>query len=530
MDKIGVTELVSAVRAGVVVGGRSGRPMRVVRAGSLRRCLLMLPERIDPRGVRLSNVVITGGLDLSGLAATFPLRFNGCVFEDVIVAEGAQLGGLWLTGCPQVPGLIGNGLRLRRDLDLSGSAVTGAHRTSASTSRRAAVWLCESEIGGGLLCIDSVIDGQGDRAVQADRIRVGGVARLMHRFTARGEVRMIGASIGGSLDLSGARVESPDELAIDLDDAVIGASMFVIEDPVGREPLIRGRLNLGSARISGGLVLRHATISARTPAGGNPSHGAGAAGIAVAAARLSVGAEVTLQPCQVAGGIDLSMCEASSLRIGKDCSLIAPSGVALNLTNAEIRALVRVDADAVVTGSFLMAGAVVHGTLALHGTMSDPQDRTLAGGSAMTVDGDVYLDRIAHHGRPRELPQCHAGQLDRGRRPAGQPGWVHVGPQPRQPSRARSASPANSLPGPGRAQPKHPPGPPPAHRRLLHLSGFRAAQRARPRHRGHLSDRPRRHRRWLEERTAAASTSPTPSPPSWPTTRQHGPPASPSPG
>jgi hypothetical protein len=30
----------------------------------------------------------------------------------------------------------------------------------------------------------------------------------MHRFTARGDMRLLGARIGGSLDLTGARIES----------------------------------------------------------------------------------------------------------------------------------------------------------------------------------------------------------------------------------------------------------------------------------------------------------------------------------
>src|SRR5262249_22616307 len=85
---------------------------------------------------------------------------------------------------------------------------TGALRTSASTSKRSAIWLCESEIGGRLLCVDTVIDGRGERSIQADRMHVTGNVRLLHQFTARGEVRLIGARIGGSLDLTGARIES----------------------------------------------------------------------------------------------------------------------------------------------------------------------------------------------------------------------------------------------------------------------------------------------------------------------------------
>ena len=49
--------------------------------------------------------------------------------------------------------------------------------------------------------------------------------------------------------------------------------------------------------------------------------------------------------CKVAGGIDMSMADVSSVFIGKDCELRAPGRTALDLTNAEIRALLRLDKD-----------------------------------------------------------------------------------------------------------------------------------------------------------------------------------------
>ncbi len=83
------------------------------------------------------------------------------------------------------------------DLNLSGSTVTGALPTTASQSRTAAIWLCESQVGGRLLCVDTVIEPGDGRAIQADRIKVGGTVRLIHDFTAAGEVRPLGARIDG---------------------------------------------------------------------------------------------------------------------------------------------------------------------------------------------------------------------------------------------------------------------------------------------------------------------------------------------
>ena len=65
-----------------------------------------------------------------------------------------------------------------------------------------------------LLFVDATIDGQGGRSIQADRVHVGGAVRLIHQFRSQGEIRLIGARIDGSLDLTGARIESSDGPAI----------------------------------------------------------------------------------------------------------------------------------------------------------------------------------------------------------------------------------------------------------------------------------------------------------------------------
>ena len=110
--------------APAIDGGEAGAK-RTVQAALLRRCCHELKDQVDPRGLRLRNAVIAGRLDLAGLTVPFPLRFDGCEFDSAPVVEGADLFELALTGCPRLPGLLGNGLRLRRDLDLSGSRVAG---------------------------------------------------------------------------------------------------------------------------------------------------------------------------------------------------------------------------------------------------------------------------------------------------------------------------------------------------------------------------------------------------------------------
>jgi hypothetical protein len=228
----------SAIRSGEKPAGR------YVFAETLRHCCVNFDGRADPRGLYLENVTVLGELDLDGVEVKFPVRFEQCTFQGLAKFQGARLSSLKLTGCC-VPGLMANGIVLDRELDLSGSHFTVAHSTDASMSRKATVWLCDARIGGRLHCVDTWIDARhaaGEApsdppaalkncSLFADRIHVGGPVRLLHRFIAIGQIRLIGAHMNGSLDLTGAELRPSQGLAMDLEDAQIDGSVFIVEYP-----------------------------------------------------------------------------------------------------------------------------------------------------------------------------------------------------------------------------------------------------------------------------------------------------------
>ena len=394
---VGDAELIGAFREGRAAdlsrGGARGR----LDAALLRRCCLDLRSQIDPRGISVRNAMIVGHLDLAGLEVPFPLRFDGCDFDSAPVFEGAQLHELALTACDRLPGLFANGVQIRRDLDLSRSRIAGGHPTSASTSKRSAIWLCESDIGGRLLCADTVIHADGERSIQADRMHVGGTVRFLHQFTATGEIRLIGARIDGSLDLTGAHVRSIAGPALDLGDAIIEGSLFLIADSGGRRPVIQGRIDMGSTRISGQLLIRDAILkkSSTTPVDSGYSKPR-LRGSALSAPRLSVGAETTLEgKCTVIGGMDLAMSDMGSLSIHAGCSLQADGQTALDLTHAQFRSGLTFEHGVEVRGTMRLTGAHIRGDLSLQGVrLTAPEHAApTVGGAAAIPKPDTRPNR-----------------------------------------------------------------------------------------------------------------------------------------
>ncbi|MDA0632052.1 hypothetical protein OUY22_01385 [Nonomuraea sp. MCN248] len=391
MTALDEAALLRACRAGQAVRPPGGEEL-VVEAALVRKLCRRDPAEIDPRGLVIERARITGGLDLTGMAVTFPLRFAGCVFDEPLDLDGADLHLLALDGCT-IPGLLANGLRVRRDLDLSRSRISGDLRTPASTSSTAAVWLCESEIGGRLLCLDTLIESDG-RAIQADRVIVGGTIRLLHRFEARGALRLIGARIAGSLDLTGACLTRPQQdLALDLGDAEIGGSVFLIDDQAGRRPLVRGRIDLGNTRISGHVLIRNATIDPTGPVTGVAYSSGRSTGTAISAPGLTVSGPLGIEgECRISGGVDLSMGSFSTIQISRESAFTVPGGRALDLSNAELRSGLLVEAGATVEGTLRLAGAHIRGDLTLRGTRwSHPEGNSAVSAQGAVIDGMVNV-------------------------------------------------------------------------------------------------------------------------------------------
>lgn len=163
-----------------------------VRAGVLRVLALGgdAAHPVHEKGVQLCGARITGKLDLEGTAVV-PLKCTGCWFDETPNLSRTKLTGLSLTGS-RIPGLNANAARVDAGLDFDlGFRSDGQ------------VLLPAVEIGGDLNCHAGKLrnrteDGKG-QALNAMGARIAGKVAFCHGFSAEGEVKLLGAQIGGAL-------------------------------------------------------------------------------------------------------------------------------------------------------------------------------------------------------------------------------------------------------------------------------------------------------------------------------------------
>lgn len=359
-------------------------------------------DEVSRFGLRISNARITGQLDLSACRIDFPIHFEDCEFVEPVLLEGSVVHSLAIVGTSSpdgdalrssVPGILANGMRVERDLVLSRTLITGAHQTTSSLSRTAAVWLTEAEIAGRLIAVDTTIDTTADRAIQADRCQVTGDIRLIQGFRAKGEIRLIGAQLGGSLDLAGCELVPRNGRAIDLADATVGGSLFITDSPRHR-PVIRGRLEMGRTSVNGRVLIRKARLEAPEPGVGRHLYNAKdpAQRLALLAQGATIRGELTMsEGTSMVGGATFAGATIDGGLLIDGISIENGFDVALDLTHAHIGTTVSaVQAD--IQGSVDLDGAEVAGPLDVRrAALSRPAHRYCLTAVTAVIHGDVRL-------------------------------------------------------------------------------------------------------------------------------------------
>jgi hypothetical protein len=386
------------------------------------------PVVVHRRGVMIARARIKGALDLNGLGAVGdpapPVVLQHCAGEMpddgfVLTAENAVLARLDLSHSV-LAFLFARGLRLAFGLDLVRARVLGgadlrdarigssldargasltAHKGQYALSAYGAtitgsVVLTPADDGqrfeasGEVRLLGATIGGQldargasltahpGGDALSADGADITGSVVLSpaggHRFEASGEVRLLGATIGGQLDARGASLTAhPGGDALSVDQAKITSGVFLT--PAGGHRF----------EATGAVRLHGATISGVLNAGGAMLN-ANESGDALVADGAAITGSVFLTPedghrFQATGAVRLPGAKIGGQLNARGASLTAhPGGIALSADRADITG------DVFLTpvgehcfearGAVSLPGATIGGTLSLNRALLRPAE------------------------------------------------------------------------------------------------------------------------------------------------------------
>lgn len=194
------------------------------------------------RSVKLRGARITGSFDLEAGKLLCPLQLRDCYFEEPINLNDAETRSIRLRGCC-VPALRADGLR-----------TTGSVELDYGFTARGEVRMMGAHIGGQFTINGASLTNENGKALVADSLTAG-LGMDCRALAARGEVRMIGARIGGQLIFDGASLANKDGLALD-------ARMVNVETDVSCNGFSAlGGICMARAQIGGRLDLRRARLT-----------------------------------------------------------------------------------------------------------------------------------------------------------------------------------------------------------------------------------------------------------------------------
>ncbi|WP_410599685.1 hypothetical protein [Amycolatopsis sp. lyj-90] len=389
----------------------SQKPEHQLPAGAIREALLSGDQGLDPRGIRVVGARITGRLDLRHVHPDIGLALVGCAFDDELTIEEAHLPWLALTGS-SMPRLAANGLEVdgKVDLDAGFTVVTtdghavkliaahihgklnlsGARLISKSGSGLAAdrlrvdgslclkdqfyasgagqegtLSLAEAHIGGQLILTQAELVNDSGPAFIGEQLTVDGAVFMSEPFKAVGHgsdgtIRLRSATLGNGLVLDGARLTNDSGPAFSADGIRIAADLSMKNGLQVSGYGERGAVRMTGARIAGELDASSAQISNST-------------GPAISARDLQVSESIYLCEGFTArgegqyGAVRLTGADIGAQFVGNAARIANASGPALAADRLHVHNDIDFSTDVRLTGSVVLAGAVIEGELDLTG-------------------------------------------------------------------------------------------------------------------------------------------------------------------
>jgi hypothetical protein len=319
--------------------GANWGPARTMRAQLLIDLLTKEQARDAgrPRAVMIRCARITGPLNLLSRTLVCPLFLQDCHIEEAVNLNGATAVWILLPGC-RVPSLTANQLHTTSNLELN-NGFTAKGKVS----------LIGAHIGGQLDLSRASLGNPGGIALAADGLTVDQSMLCREGFTAQGETRLPDAHISGQLDLADASLANPGGIALVADGLTVGRSLLCRTGFTAQ-----GEVNLIGARIGGQLGIRGARLA-------NPG------GFALNASSLNVtqdcfADDITVQGCAVLHGARFE--GALSLT---GAHLANPGGDALSAIGLTVEHSMLCGMGFTSEGTINISGAHVDGGLSFNG-------------------------------------------------------------------------------------------------------------------------------------------------------------------
>lgn len=277
------TRMVAAAGTGEVLGP-NGDPTdprsTTIRAEVLRHLLVEAKGPMSDKGVQLRGLRIEGQLDLEAATLRCPLRLEDCRFESPapVNLNYASVSLLSFRSCT-VPGLSGTMLTVSKNLDLTGSTLTGP------------LALAGADITGNLIADSAHLHGD-THALAGETMKVGGNVSLAALTTSVGAIDLSGAEIGGMLVCTGAELQGAMK-------SPIGSPCSVLAEWIK----VGGPLRMNGVTAAHTVWLLGARITANVNFRGSVLDGAGTA---LQAERVKVGGNMLAERLHTTnGGVDL---------------------------------------------------------------------------------------------------------------------------------------------------------------------------------------------------------------------------------
>ncbi|MBI3574299.1 MAG: hypothetical protein HY083_01350 [Gammaproteobacteria bacterium] len=340
-------------------------------------------KRIRAKGARIRGAKIVGVLDFEDAILPHPLALVGCAIPDGIILVDARTRSLSFAGS-RTGRIFSDRLKTAGGVFLT----DGFHAEGE-------VRLLGADIGGNLECTGATFSNPKGDALNADGLKTAGSVFLRDGFHAEGEVCLLGADIGGQLSCARATLKNPKGEALNADRLKTVGSVF-LHNGFHAE----GEVRLLGADIGGDFACTGATL--KNPEGKALSaDGLKTAGGVFLTEGFHAEGEVRLLGADIGGDF---ACTGATLKNSE--------GEALSADCLKTTGNVFLNKDFHAEGEVCLLGADIGGQLDCTGaTFSNPKGDTLSA-AGMQVNGALFWRDMKN--RPQgtvNLMHTRVGQL-----------------------------------------------------------------------------------------------------------------------